>query len=488
VKWSGSLLWYLGFLVALIPILTGLLALSRNTFIRRKLRTSLVLVIAALTYELIYHYYYPDAGPTTPIGLIIVALALVNAAAAILFNPFREERISDRYPRIVQDASVVGVFILVAIYIAPEDWANRLFATSAIGGLVLGLALQDTLGNLFAGLAIQIEKPFRVGDWVKAANYEGRVAEVTWRATKMRTKSGMFVIIPNSLLSKDTVVNYSRPSPVQRIEHTIGLGYELAPNVVKGLILDTIKSVPEILTEPAPDVLLSGFADFAINYRCRFWINDFAQNDATLDKFTTLLYYRLKRAGMSVPYPIHDVRVARQPRTDSVTLPERLTFVEKAGLFKDLEQDDKQAIAEAMQPVTFGCGEAIIHQGDQGDSMFFIREGHVRVLLEGRGEQHEVNKLGPGDYFGEMALLTGEPRTATIVADCDVGAYVLSKEPFRRVLERDPNIAEEISHTIANRRTELEHEAAAMASRPAAVALEAQQNLLARIQRFFRLG
>ena len=468
------------------------MALSRNSFIRRKLRTSLVLVVAALAYELTYSYFYPDgttaAGAKALLsretGMILTALALLNAGAAILFNPFREERISDRYPRIVQDAVVVGAFVLIATYIAPD----KLLATSAIGGLVLGLALQDTLGNLFAGLAIQVEKPFEVGDWVKAANYEGRVAEVTWRATKIRTNSGMFVIIPNSLVSKDTLVNYSQPSCVQRIEHTVGLGYEAAPNLVKGVILEACAAIPEILREPAADVLLWEYAESSISYKCRFWISDFGQKDVIVDKLTTLLYYKLKRAGLSIPFPIRDLRLTRRSETEPALIPDRLAVVEKAGLFRDLQAEDKQAIAEAMQPVTFACRESIIHQGDQGDSMFFIREGKVSVLLESRGERHEVNKLGAGDFFGEMALLTGEPRTASVVADCDVAAFVLSKEPFRRVLERNPRIAEEISRTIASRRTELEHEAAELANRPAAVALEVQKNLLARIQRFFRLG
>jgi small-conductance mechanosensitive channel/CRP-like cAMP-binding protein len=484
VTWSSALAWYLGFLVALIPLLIGVMALSRNTFIRRKLRTSLVLVIAALAYELIFHHYYPKE-PITNLGLILAALALINAAAAVLFNPFREERISDRYPRIVQDAVVVGAFVLIVTYIG----GNKLLATSAIGGLVLGLALQDTLGNLFAGLAIQIEKPFRVGDWIKAANYEGRVTELTWRATKIRTKSGGFVIIPNSLVSKDTLVNYSQPSPVQRMEHTIGLGYEAAPNLVKRVVLETFASIPEILTQPAPDVLLSQYADFSINYRCRFWINDFAQNDAILDKFTTLLYYRLKRAGLTVPFPIQDLRIARRPATEHAAAPDhRLDFVEKAGLFQELNPEDKQAIAAAMQPITFGCGETIIRQGEQGDSMFFICQGAVRVILGAAGDSHEVKRLGAGDFFGEMALLTGEPRTASVVADCDVDAYILCKEPFRLILERDPKIAEEISRTMVTRKVELEHEATQLASRQTVARLDVQKNLLARIQRFFRLG
>lgn len=482
---SGSLFLYPVFLVVSIAVLLALQGITRNSFIRRKTRFSLLLLIAALLYELGQRYYDGTGEAAAQISLILTALAVITTLAALLFNPFKEEKISDTYPRIVQDAVVIGAFVLIATYIAPE----RLFATSAIGGLVLGLALQDTLGNLFAGLAIQVEKPFRVGDWVKAGGYEGRVAEVTWRATRIRTKSGMFVIIPNSLVSKDTLVNYSQPSPVQRLQFQVGLDYEAAPNTVKQILLETCSTVPEILTDPPPTVLLTGYADFAINYSCRFWINDFANSDVILDRFSTLLYYRLRRAGLKVPFPIRDLRLTtQQPMDETVAEEQRIDYVEKVELFRGLGPADKEGIMRAMEPLTFAANEVIIRQSDAGDSMFFIRRGRVRVVLESESGTHEVARLGDGDYFGEMALLTGEPRTATIVADTDVDAYVLVKERFRPVLEDNPKIIEDISLIAARRKQELDKEASQIAARLAPVQREEQQNLLARIQRFFGLG
>jgi len=414
-----------------------------------------------------------------------LALATINAGAALLFNPFKLEKISDRYPRIVQDAVVVGSFVLIATAVAP----NRLLAASAISGLVLGLALQDTLGNLFAGLAIQVEKPFGVGDWIKAGDYEGRVAEVTWRATKMRAKSGKFVVIPNSLVSKDIVVNYSKPSPVQRMSFSIGLDYDVPPNQVKQIALETSAAIPSILKEPAPDVLLTQFGDSSINYSCRFWIDDFARSDPIIDEFATLLYYRLKRAGLNIPFPIHDVRIMHSPAQDPTSADgSRLAFVEKAGLFQNLDMTDKQAIAKILHPVMFAAGESIIRQADAGDSMFFIKCGTVKVVLESSGERHEVTRLGEGDFFGEMALLTGEPRSATIVACCDVEAYVLRKEPFREVLQQNPAIAEKISETIVRRKAMLQQQASQITTIGIRIEAEEQRNFLVRIQRFFGLG
>ncbi len=482
---SGSFIAYLVVLIALAAVILPLQAITRNGFIRGKLRFSLLVIVAAAAYETASNYYQLQTDHPSAIGKLLLALATINAIAVLLFNPFKQEKISDRYPRIVQDAVVVGAFVLIATSVAP----NQLWATSAIGGLVLGLALQDTLGNLFAGLAIQVEKPFAVGDWIKAGAYEGRVAEVTWRATKMRTKSGQFVVIPNSLVSKDIVVNYSNPSPVQRMSFSIGLAYDIPPNLVKRVATETCAEIPSILKVPAPDVLLHEYGESSINYSCRFWIDDFSRNDPIIDEFATLLYYRMKREGLNIPFPIRDIRIT-QPvtREEAAADGSRLAFVDKASLFRNLEAADKQAIAKAMHPVMFATGETIIRQADVGDSMFFVKNGTVKVILERNGERQEVNRLMDGDFFGEMALLTGEPRTATIVAACDVEAYVLSKEPFREVLQQNPAIVEKISQTMALRKAMLEQQASQMSTLTIKIQAEEQRNFLVRIQRFFGLG
>src|SRR6185503_4144042 len=135
----------------------------------------------------------------------------------------------DQFPNIVQDAIIIGLFALAASLFLQE----RVLATTAVGALILGLALQDTLGNLFAGLAIQVEKPFRVGHWVTIGGKDGLVSEITWRATKIRTKTGNFVVVPNSVLSRDTITNYSEPTRETRLEVNVHAGYEVAPNVIK---------------------------------------------------------------------------------------------------------------------------------------------------------------------------------------------------------------------------------------------------------------
>lgn len=413
---------------------------------------------------------------------------MITAIVALLFNPFRGTAASEKFPSIVQDAMVIAIFAFIALLHSPD----KLFATSAVGALVVGLALQDTLGNLFAGLALQTEKPFFVGDWVKLGSLEGRVTEVTWRATKIRTKANHFCVIPNTVISKDTLVNYTSPSPLIRLEKKIGFGYEAPPNRVKQVVLATIADVPEILTDPKPDVLLDTYNDFSIDYRCRFWVNDFARTEPIMDSFTTLLYYRLEREGLRIPFPIRDVRMREQSRdeTDQSLQADHLRrqFLDRIDLFQTLTDEERMRIAESLLEITFAAGETIIRQGQQGDSMFFIERGRVRVVLEKDGAETQVATLEAGQYVGEMALLTGEKRSATIVAITDVHAYVLRKDDFREVLVAQPMIAERLSAVIAERRASLEDKSqeitAAVRSRRTT---DVQASLLKKIQKFFRL-
>jgi small-conductance mechanosensitive channel len=500
VAWLQSSL-FAAIEISLILLFGFLRGTTRNFLIKKRLGLSIILLSVAVVLEAIHAWYPLFTPPSRPgalpeawatpqerlrtIELLLAAAAVISAGVALAFNRFRQETPSEKYPAIVQDALVIGFFVVTATFL----WPEKLLTTSAMGAVILGFALQDTLGNLFAGLAIQIEKPFRVGDWIRSVEHEGLVLEVTWRATKIRTKAGNFVIIPNSQISKEKLLNYSQPTRLLRMEHTVGLNYDAPPNRVKQVVLETIASIPEIVREPAPDVLLSQYGDFAVNYRCRFWIENFAESDPILDKFTTLLYYRLKRAGLAIPFPVRDVRVTER-RAEALLRDSsgdsRIQFVERVDIFEELTTADKELIAAAMEPITFASNETILRQGSPGDSMFFIRGGKVRILLETAGTSHEIAVLTDGQYFGEMALLTGEPRSATAMALGDVEAYVLRKDHFRDVLLQKPEIATEISRTMAERKEILEQKTAQVAAQ-ASLQGNVQENLLRRIRKFFGL-
>ncbi|MBA3295966.1 MAG: mechanosensitive ion channel family protein, partial [Acidobacteria bacterium] len=294
---------YPGHLIAGAVALVAALAISSftvNRLVRRKLRLSVLLLGA---YVLLHAglVLRQDLLPAYGSDLysferLAFAAALINLLVICLINPLRQDRIPDRYPSILQDAVVIGLVVLVGTF----AFGDKLLTTSAVSAVVLGLALQDTLGNAFAGLAIQSEKPFNIGHWVKVGEFEGRVAEVTWRATKLRTKSGNFVVLPNNIVSKEAITNYSEPALPTRLQIEVGVTYDAPPNVVKRAALESIQNCPLVLTAPAPDVLLTSFDASSITYRVRFWIEDYERDEAARDQVRTSIYYAFKRKAIEI--------------------------------------------------------------------------------------------------------------------------------------------------------------------------------------------
>jgi small-conductance mechanosensitive channel/CRP-like cAMP-binding protein len=411
---------------------------------------------------------------------LLLAFGVINAAVALVINPWRSDRLPDRFPTIVQDSIVIGLFAVAVTLILQE----RVFATTAVGAVVIGFALQDTLGNLFAGLAIQIEKPFRVGHWVNVAGKDGMVSEVTWRATKIRTKTGNFVIVPNSALARDTITNYSEPIPETRIEVDIGASYDTPPNRVKTTILEAIKNEPLLAGSRQPEVLLADFAASAVTYRVRVWTSNFALDEVICDRIRTAVYYAFRRAGIVIPYPIQ-VEMFREDMAAAAPDPkttERL--LETVRIFETLPAAERAHLAAVARDSLYAAGESIVREGDAGSSMFVVARGEMVVTLD--PSAHEVARLGPGDFFGEMSLLTGAPRTASVTAVTDVEVLEITLDAFRQFVLANPAAVERIGSAVADRAAALEEHRVAGVAIPAGG--EESQKFLARVRRFLGLS
>jgi len=467
--------------VVLLAATIALRTATANRHVRGRLTISAFALAAyvagagALTYLTISPALRAALGPVLP---LLLAFGLINGAVALIVNPYRLDRLPDRFPNIVQDTIVIALFALVATIILQE----RIFATTAVGAVVIGFALQDTLGNLFAGLAIQIEKPFRIGHWVRIADIDGQVSEVTWRATKIRTKAGNFVIVPNSTLSKDTITNYSEPTLESRIEVEVGASYDAAPNVVKATILAAIRDEPLIMPSRQPEVLIVDFAASAITYKIRVWSTDFAADERLRDRIRSAVYYAFKRASISIPYPIQ-VEIPGDAAVPSGLDHESAQAVlRRVTIFAALDADALAALARAARTVTYASGEVVVRQGQPGSSMFVIVRGAAAVILEPAGQ--EVARLGEDACFGEMSLLTGALRTATVRTVDDSDLLEITAEAFRTFVLANPAAVEQIGSAVARRAAELEEMRAAGSS---TAAPESPDSLIGKVRKFLRL-
>lgn len=458
-------------------------AASVNRLVRRKLRLSffLALIYALASIALGQLALSPDmAARVVSINQLCLALAVINLVVVVAINPLRADRVPERFPNIVQDTIIIGLFVVVATVVMQE----KFLTTSAVGAVVIGFALQDTLGNMFAGLAIQVEKPFRVGHWIEVGPFEGMVSEVTWRATKIRTKAGNLVALPNAFISKEAITNYSEPTAPTRLEVEVGVSYSVPPNQVKGAIAEALRNAPLALESPPPDVLVRDFGSSAVVYLVRFWINDFAKDSAARDEVRTAIYYALKRHGFEIPFPIQtEIQVIPEPERASERIDRVSRILAPVALFAPLTGEQRDELAARASERLYGRGEKIVRQGEPGGSMFVIHRGRVRIV-EASGRELAV--FDAGGYFGEMSMLTGQPRSATVEAADECRVVELTAESLREVALSNPEVVTRISEVVAARQADLDRQKAeAAAGRPAAV--ETHRSLLARIQQFLRL-
>jgi small-conductance mechanosensitive channel/CRP-like cAMP-binding protein len=460
--------------------------LTVNQLVRRKLKLSIFLLAGYVAVHLVF-LVRPELGggdtdltaPIRPFERLALTTAVVNLLVIALINPLRADRVRDRFPAIVQDAIVIGMLLIVATFVFKE----QLLTTSAVGAVVVGFALQDTLGNAFAGLAIQSERPFKVGHWIRVGEFEGRVAEITWRATKLRTKTGNFVVLPNNIIAKEAITNYSEPAAPTRLDLEVGVSYKASPFAVKQAMKDAMAQAPQVLRTPPPDVLLVGFDASSMNYRARFWVNDYELDQVAKDQVRVAIHYAFARRGIEIPYPIQVEYLRDWPAPDPATEQDnRERVLASVDLFSTLSQAQRADLAAATVTETFGDGEAIVRQGEPGDSMYVLCAGRVAVVLE-PGRQ-EVAVIDRGGYFGEMSLLTGEPRSATVLARGEVVVLELDAALFRRLGIESPLALEQVGLAAVTRREELDR--ARSAVRGAELA-DAPATFLARMKRFLRL-
>jgi small-conductance mechanosensitive channel/CRP-like cAMP-binding protein len=338
-----------------------------------------------------------------------------------------------------------------------------LLATSAVLSLVAGLALQETLSNFFAGVTLATERPFTPGEWVRVGQHVGQVMEMGWRAVKIEIfEENDYLIVPNSVLAKEQVINYSRPEPINGQEVRIGAHYRHPPNKVITALLEAAQGVEGVEAKPAPTARVLKYGDSSIEYRLRYWIFDFEQSSKIEGRILASIWYAFKRHGIEIPFPIRTVHMhavteetERAVRAREVV--ERLALLREVDFLKPLTPDALTQVANSLRPLLYEAGRTVVRQGDEGDSLFLISRGRVGVWVgETDNEAQPVATLGRGQCFGEMSLLTGARRTATVRTVEDTDLLVLGKAEFRDILLADPKVVESLSQILSLRQKEQE--------------------------------
>jgi small-conductance mechanosensitive channel/CRP-like cAMP-binding protein len=419
-------------------------------------------------------------GLTGLLGLVLLDLLFQRAGLSV--------------PTILRDILQAVAFFIILLVVLSRSGVNllSLVTTSAVLTAVIGLALQNTISNMFAGLALQMDRTLNVGDWIQMSHWIGRITHIKWRSTFIVTRDGNNVILPNSELLRQEVLNYSKPSGEHRNSVKVSFAYRHPPREVARILLDSLRGLRDILAEPAPDCIPLDFGESGIVYAVRYWTDNVFNDQIVEGEVRTRIWYAAQRAGLEIPYPVRSVRTLDEApeRRAADEARERQACVDALAaidLFAKLDQDELDLLASGVRSQRFADGEVIIEQGDVGDSLYLITRGEVAVTLTVDTQVREVARLAAGGFVGEMSLLTGEPRQATCRAVGDVACWVLGHQALQRVLRADPKAAEHMSTVIAGRQQALAGERATLiADRPDEPT--ADQRLLKRIRDFFNLN
>ncbi len=483
--------------VALVCALLGVLLRFATRLPRRELRSMWFFgVLGALAWlaanAVAWHgnaLWWPHLldGAAALIGL--AALQLVVVLVFQLFMP----AVGLGSPRIAQDLTFLGLALGAGFY-GLSHWGvdpSRLFTTSAVLTAVLAFAMQDTLGNVLGGVVLQLDNSLRVGDVVRIDDISGTVVDVRWRYTAIETADRETVVVPNSWLMKNRfrVLRPQGHEPLA-VRRTVQFQVDanVAPSRVMAVMNQAVADAGIATVSPhraASTVLLEVTAGYC-RYGLRYWLADPHADTPTDSQVRMHVLAALERNGIRLG-AVQEQRAMvndAQAREAQAQLEQarRLATVQRTALFQGLTAAEQEVLAQHLVHAHFVAGGVLTRQGAAAHWLYLIVQGRVGITAEQAGVVTPVSELGEGEYFGEVGMLTGEPRGATVTALTDVECYRLDKQGFALVLMARPEIAQEIAVVIEQRQSGM----SAAVDRARRLQSDSRQDaLLSRIKQFF---
>jgi small-conductance mechanosensitive channel/CRP-like cAMP-binding protein len=434
-------------------------------------------------------------------GLIGAGIAVIRMWGLLVFRIVLP-RMRAMPPRIAEDIFVIIGYVawgLVRLRYAGLDLGS-IVATSAMITAVVAFAMQDTLGNILGGLALQLDNSIEIGDWIKVDDISGRVVDIRWRSTLVETRNWETVVFPNSQLMKNKFMVLGRRTdqPMQwRRWVWFNVSMDTPPNKVIRVVEDAIQQtdIANVAKKPLPNCVLMEMNEKGyMRYAMRYWLTDLAPDDPTDAEVRWHILTALQRAGIKLALDERSIHITKENEKYEEMLHHReillrIKTLKQVDLFSQMTEEELAALAERLRFSPFAKGEIISREGATAHWLYIVIRGEAEVYLEmPDGGRRVLRDLGKGSFFGEMGLMTGAPRSASVVAKTDMECYRLDKEMFEEILHRRPGIAEEISQVLAVRKAEqnslIQGMSAESASRDAT---QHSGEILATIKRFFGL-
>ncbi len=391
--------------------------------------------------------------------VVLGACVLIALIDRYVWDLYFQQRHRVKVPKFLTEVArlvVLVVAVFLVLQVSYHQSIKGLLIAPGIAAVVIGLAMQDLMGNIIAGVALQVGKPFIHGEWLQVEpNRYAQVIEVNWRSTRLVTVDAVSIEIPNRELARQTIINLNRPQRRHAMRISISLDYAAPPNRVKDVLMHAVANSKGVLPEPKPQVFLKNFGDSAIEYEIRFWLEEYDLFNEVADAIRTNVWYAVRRHGIKIPYPVRTVQLERPARDKHLEVQTTARIIlRQQPLFRCLTDDHLDALLPRGHVVHFGRDEKLIQQGATADSMFVLVDGEASVWVERNGTSKPVAQLRSGDCFGEMSLLTGEPRSATVIAQTDCEVVEIKKSVLARSLKENPDLLAQLSELLARRQME----------------------------------
>jgi small-conductance mechanosensitive channel/CRP-like cAMP-binding protein len=456
-------------ITAVVFVGTFFVAFGVGRFLKRRAGVKLGLLYRLFCLMLAFYaaiaVYGVHASWRNHVGAAVILLSTALVVALVnryVWDLYYEKKRQTTIPHFLREVVSGIIFLIVLLLVLSygyhaEAQLKGVLAGSGVVAIIVGFAGQNLFAGIIGGISIQINRPYKVGDWLQVGERFAEVKEINWRSTRLCTNDDIYLDIPNNEMVSHPIVNLHYPTEIHAMRIRVGVEYKNPPNRVKDALGRAAQSAKNVVPDPPVKVFLVDFADHAVIYEIKYYMGNHARINETNDSVRTNVWYELKRQGITIPFPIRTLRVERKaPPQVQKEQEEAKAILRDEALFECLSDEQIDSLVQQSRVSHFGRGERVIREGAEGDSMFVLLSGAAEVSISKNGTSIPVATLKAPDCFGEMSLLTGERRTATVRAETDCQVMEIGKPVMAELLRAAPDCLERLSELLAKRKMETE--------------------------------
>ncbi|MCP3856463.1 MAG: mechanosensitive ion channel [Actinomycetia bacterium] len=397
-------------------------------------------------------------------GLVLAVGATVLRILRVIVEEIQNRpRTPDRraVPQLLLALPRLGVVIITGWLLIGSVWGVDLSAAlTALGvtSLVISFALQDTLSGLAAGVLLLSDQPFQPGDWIESGDVEGEVIDVNWRTSRIQTRNGDTITVPNGQLANANITNYSAPNPLHRIVVPLQVAYKNPPTLAKAMLLDAARGTPGVLSDPPPQVRVVQIDDPLMGYEVSMWIDDYAIAPQVRSDFGSLVWYQSYRHQVPLPSPAQDLYLWDGPRTQDAGEPELADIrqmLRQTPMLSTLDDSALDRLAQASTPERFAVAETLLDSRTPTRDVVVLREGRAQLVLVTEGSEIPIGDLSTGEIIDLATSMPdgGGPIAVRALTDCEV--LIVDPDVLGEIGSRAPDVADAFNRVSAIRRRRL---------------------------------